>query len=370
MLCNNSYGQYDSISFAGSYRTYQLHLPPNYDGTQELPLIIAMHGGFGNGAQLEIQSQLSVKADEEGFIVLYPEGVPGFLGIRTWNAGACCGYASDNNVDDVGFISALLDSLIGSYSIDTLRVYATGMSNGGFMSYRLACDLSNRIAAIAPVAASMTLNECSPSNEVPIIHFHSYLDSNVPYDGGVGSGFSSHHNPPIDSILNVWASLNNCQITNDTLLDSGEYTHVVWNNCDCSYAIEYYITMDGGHSWPGGQSVLGDLPSEYINANDLMWYFFQQYTLECEQALELIETPIEKQKVKIYPNPTSGKFIIVGKKLSHVTIFNSSGELYFDMELHPSDMLNIDLSEENPGPYFVKITFDEGIEEVLKIILK
>lgn len=370
LLFGKGYAQYDSISVGGISRTYQLHLPPNYDGSEDLPIIIAMHGGFGNGPQLEIQSQLSVKADEENFIVVYPEGVQGFLNIRTWNAGACCGYAADNDVDDVGFIDALLDSLMASYSIDSLRVYATGMSNGGFMSYRLACELSNRIAAIAPVAASMTMSECSPFYEVPIIHFHSYLDSNVPYDGGVGSGFSSHYNPPVDSVLNVWASINNCQITNDTLVDNGEYTHVVWDNCDCTYSIEYYITLDGGHSWPGGQSVLGDLPSEYINANDLMWEFFQQYTLECEQILELIETPTEKQEVKIYPNPTSGKFIIVGKKLRHLTIYNPMGELYLDMEIHPSDMLNIDLSEETPGSYFLQITFAEDKKEVLKIILK
>ena len=132
--------QYDSIYFDGMYRTYQLHLPSDYDGSQNTSLIIAMHGGFGSGTQLEIQSQLSVKADEENFIVVYPEGVESLLNIRTWNAGGCCGYAMNNNIDDVGFINALMDTLISNYSIDTLRIYATGMSNGAFMSYRLACE--------------------------------------------------------------------------------------------------------------------------------------------------------------------------------------------------------------------------------------
>jgi polyhydroxybutyrate depolymerase len=362
--------QYDSIMVDGLTRTFQMHFPPDYDGTIELPLIIAMHGGFGNGPQLENQSQISVKADEENFIVVYPEGVQGFLNIRTWNGGECCGYAVENNIDDVGFIDALLDSLQANYAIDSLRVYATGMSNGGFMAYRLACELSHRIAAIAPVAASMALDVCSPLNKVPIIHFHSYLDNNIPFEGGVGSGFSNHYNPPLDSVLNVWGEINNCELTNDTVSDLFEYTHIVWGDCECDYSIEYYITYDGGHSWPGGQGLLGDPSSEFINANDLMWEFFQQYTLDCDLTLRLKETPFEKQKVKIFPNPTSGHFIIAGEKLSHITIYYPNGALYLDMEIHPSDLLNIDLSGEKPGTYFVQILFDENKREVLKIVLE
>ena len=205
--------QYDSIQVDQEARTYLLHLPEGFSADSTYPLLVAMHGGFGSAQQMESSTQLSEKADEEGFIVVYPEGSEGFLNIRTWNAGGCCGYSQDNDIDDVGFINALLDSLIADHPIDENRIYATGMSNGGMMAYRLACELSDRIAAIAPVAATMVYTDCAMENDIPVIHFHSYLDSNVPYDGGIGDGFSDHYNPPLDSVLNAWADFSACEIS-------------------------------------------------------------------------------------------------------------------------------------------------------------
>jgi polyhydroxybutyrate depolymerase len=286
ILSFSIHAQYDSIFFDNYHRTYLVHLPTGYSGTADLPLIIAMHGGFGNAYNMQDQSQLSVKADSENFIVVYPEGVEGgVLGISSWNAGWCCGWASNNNIDDVGFIDALLDSLINDFAIDTNRIYATGMSNGGFMAYRLACELSDRIAAVAPVAASMSVTNCNPQRPVPVISFHSYSDTNVPYDGGVGSGTSDHYNPPQDSVLNAWSDMNACSITNDTIVNDSQFMHRKWSGCNGGNDIEQYVTQDGGHSWPGGkQTVLGDPVSNFINANDLMWTFFQQYSLVPEDA--------------------------------------------------------------------------------------
>ena len=120
---------------------------------------------------------------------------------------------------------------------------------------RLACELSDRIAAIAPVSASMSSDEVmSLLVLIPIIHFHSYEDSSVPYEGGIGEGVSDHYNSPIDSVLNSWAVINNCHNLNDTLVDNEQYTQVQWSNGDCAAEIQLYITRDGGHSWPGGTS--------------------------------------------------------------------------------------------------------------------
>ena len=172
LIQTEAFAQYLGFSYDGYERTYLLHLPTGYDGIEPLPLIIAMHGGLGSADNLQSQSGLSNKADSENFIVVYPEGVKGgVLNVRTWNAGWCCGNSSSSNVDDVGFIDSLLDTLVDRYAIDTNRIYATGMSNGGFMSYRLACELSDRIAAIAPVSASMSVTGYIPSRPVPIIHF-------------------------------------------------------------------------------------------------------------------------------------------------------------------------------------------------------
>ena len=366
-VLNVSYAQYDSIPFGGYDRTYLVHLPIGYTGTTDLQLMIAMHGGFGNAYNMQDQSQLSLKADAENFIVVYPEGLEGgVFGISSWNAGWCCGWASNNNIDDVGFINALLDILTVQYSIDTSRIYATGMSNGGFMAYRLACELSHRIAAIAPVAASMSMTTCTPQRPVPIISFHSYLDTNVPYQGGVGSGTSGHYNSPQDSILNTWSAMNACSITNDTIINNSQFLHRNWSNCDCETGIEQYVTQDGGHSWPGGnQTMLGDPVSNFIHANDLMWTFFQHYNLDCA-PLSVIDSHIENNKVDIYPNPTSGHINIQSDddfQEIEVTVFNLLGEKILSLR----NQRIIDLNSIPLGTYFLIIeTID--FKETHKII--
>ncbi len=363
LISTVSYGQYDSIQFDGYDRTYLLHLPDSYSGTDTLPLIIAMHGGFGSAYNLQDQSLLSEKADEENFIVVYPEGLEnGILNIRTWNAGWCCGNASSSNVDDVGFINALLDTLISQYSIDTNRIYATGMSNGGFMSYRLACELSDRIAAIAPVAASMSMYDCNPERPVPIIEFHSYLDENVPYYGGIGSsGFSDHWNPPQDSVMNAWANKDTCLVLNDTIVNNGQYTFIKWGNCSCLYEVHHYVTEDGGHSWPGGtQGVIGDPVSIYINATDLLWSFFQQYSLECETVNYQDENTYKDIYFDLFPNPSVG-IININTSLSSakytIEVYNITGKLIVQIE----NKNVIDLSDQMPGIYFALIQTEKQI---------
>ncbi len=364
-----SYAQYDSIPFGGYDRTFLLHLPIGYNGTSDIPLIVAMHGGFGNAYNIENQSQLSAKADAENFIVVYPEGVEGgAFNISSWNAGWCCGYASSSNVDDVGFIDALLDTLINVYSIDTNRIYATGMSNGGFMSYRLACELSDRIAAIAPVAASMSMVSCNPVRPVPVIDFHSYLDTHVPYYGGIGSGPSSHYNPPQDSVLNIWAGTSNCVNLNDTIVDNTQYTFIKWTSCDCTSEIHHYVTQDGGHSWPGGvQTATGDPVSSFINATDLMWSFFQQHTLDCNPSSVTREV-IEKRNICVYPNPTNGLLKIhseiIYTKLE-ISVFNITGQKIFTVK----NQTEIDIRHLTKGVYLIKVKIDGTIKtkRIIKI---
>jgi polyhydroxybutyrate depolymerase len=169
--------------------------------------------------------------------VVYPDGVPSHINIRTWNAGGCCGYAMNNNIDDVGFIDDLLDTLQADFAIDSLRTYATGMSNGGFMSYRLACELSERLAAIAPVAATMTIDVCEPVRAMPVIALHSYLDTSVPYLGGIGDGISGHYNSPMDSVQNAFALRANCTVLNDTIVDDADMTVIRWHDCDCGHEV-------------------------------------------------------------------------------------------------------------------------------------
>lgn len=273
-----------SITVDGKERTYILNLPPNYYEETGFSLVIGLHGGGGSGEQFESSTELTTKANAANFIVVYPDGVRGngLLAARTWNAGGCCDYASENSINDVKFISAMIDQLIAEYKINPKKVYATGHSNGGMLSYRLACELSNKIAAIGPNASTMVVTQpCNASRAVPILHMHSVLDQNVPYLGGTGSGVSKHYNPSLDSVLNEWQRRNQCSQPAKLVIDNSSYKLTKWFDCSNNVSMHYYLTKDGGHSWPGGKagSIIGDTPSKAINANDLLWEFFQQHQL-------------------------------------------------------------------------------------------
>lgn len=355
-----AHAQSDSILVGGLERTYTLRLPGAYDGTTLMPLVIAMHGGFGSGTQLEGQSQLTVKADQENFLVVYPDGVASTIGIRTWNAGWCCGYAVNNNIDDVGFIDALIDSLADDHAIDTMRVYATGMSNGGFMSYRLACELSGRIAAIAPVSASMSMIDCAPARSMPVIALYSYQDESVPYLGGIGTGVSAHYNSPLDSVQNAFAAHANCTVLNDTIIDNAEMTVIRWHECDCAQEVITYMTHDGGHSWPGGvQSPIGDPVSIVISANDLMWDFFQQYTLDCDVSTGVpARTP--SSGIDLYPNPAATSVTVTGHQLVRITVLDPIGREVLALSTSPADAVHCDVGSLTAGRYVVRTLAKDG----------
>lgn len=269
----------ETLTVDGLQRTYTLNLPPGYYDSSGFSLVIALHGGTGSGLQFESSSKLTDKANAAGFVVVYPDGT-GLL--KTWNAGACCGSAVTNNVNDVHFISELIDELTSKYKISPKKVYATGHSNGGMLCYRLACELSNKIAAIAPNSCTMVVTQpCNPARQVPILHMHSKLDENVPYTGGYGNGISGVYCPPLDSVFNVWSQVNNCANPAQVTFSNNKYTLTEWLNCGNDAVINYYLTNDGGHAWPGGLPgrANSDIPSTAINANDLLWDFFQQHEL-------------------------------------------------------------------------------------------
>ncbi|HEX2533810.1 MAG TPA: PHB depolymerase family esterase [Chitinophagaceae bacterium] len=273
-----------SMIVEGRERTYTVNLPPNYPEGSGFSLVLALHGGGGSARQFETTSGLSEKANASGFIVVYPEGVrsSGLLGLRTWNAGGCCDDAAEKNIDDVQFISRLIDQLVAGYKINPKRVYATGHSNGGMMAYRLACQLSHKMAAIAPSAATLVVQQsCQPGRSVPVLHLHSAVDRHVPFEGGVGSGPSKHYNPPVDSALHVFLRINGCPTIAVETKETSGYTHKKWSGCSGNAEVQYYLTKDGGHAWAGGSkgSSIGDAPSTAISSNDLLWAFFQQYQL-------------------------------------------------------------------------------------------
>jgi polyhydroxybutyrate depolymerase len=270
-----------SLGFAGRTRTYTVHLPRGSGAELALPLVIVLHGGGGNAANVARMTGFSALADKEQFIVVYPDGT-GKLDdkLLTWNSGNCCGYALDQKIDDVGFLRALIEQLQRDYPIDARRIYATGMSNGGMMSYRIGCELSEQLAAIAPVAGALNVT-CKPSAPISVIAFHGTNDQHVLYDGGAPKMKADPHPRADKSVayaMNFWTQHNRCAPT-PTRVERGNIVHDTYTNCANGTGVELYAITGGEHAWPNGQrgSPLGDAPTREISATELMWEFFKRH---------------------------------------------------------------------------------------------
>lgn len=276
-----------TIVVNGLQRFFTIHVPSVYDGTKPIPVILNFHGGGGNSKTQRHISRMDASADRNGYIVVYPQGtnkksqiVKGF----TWNAGGCCGWARDNNIDDVGFTAKLLDSLQNEFLIDEKRVYATGISNGAIMSYRLACEMPDRIAAIAPVAGPLEMKNCNPERAVSVIHFHGTKDEFAPYNGGTGKhSLQGQYFNSVKNTLATWKIIDGLGNIKPEIIN---ITPNVRSEAYRSKRAEFvlYTIKDGGHTWPGGQfgflgkKFLGQMNME-ISANEIMWEFFQRHHL-------------------------------------------------------------------------------------------
>ena len=177
-----------TLTHAGRSRSYILYIPVSINWSQPVPLVFVFHGGMGNADSAIRMSGFNGTADQNGFVVVYPNGTGQLSNnkLLTWNGGGCCGYAQTKNVDDVGFVRAIVLDLQIQLKIDQKRIYAAGMSNGAILSHRLACEAADLFAAIAPVAGTLNFSPCSPSRPISVIEFHGTGDRHVPYDGGYG----------------------------------------------------------------------------------------------------------------------------------------------------------------------------------------
>jgi len=264
----------DNGSFvsSGEKREYVLYVPRSYDRSRPTPLVISMHGaGLWGAAQRDI-SRWNELADMKGFIVVYPSGVGG-SGVRIWRA-----EPGEGLTKDVRFISDLIDTLSASYNIDSTRIYANGLSNGGGMSFALSCTLSDRIAAVGMVGAAQTLpwRWCTDERPVPVISFHGTADPDVPYNGGP-SWISPRPFPNVPRWSANWAKRNRC---GDNPLESkvaGDVTRREYTGCAADAAVVLYTIQGGGHTWPGGMPLpewFVGRTTRSIDATSLMWAFF------------------------------------------------------------------------------------------------
>jgi polyhydroxybutyrate depolymerase len=267
-------------------RTYLVHIPGSYDPKKPTPVVLALHGAAMNGSMMVWFSGLNRKADEAGFIVVYPSGT-GAGPFLTWNAGGLKENWVKDKPDDVAFIGKLLDDLGTLVKFDEKRVYACGMSNGGMMCYRLAAELSDRVAAIAPVAGTIAIEESKPKRPVPVIHFHGTKDTLVPFEMNRGKMPSFIKLKGVEDSIQTWVKLNGCEANpkTDTLSRDGDEMKVTrtrhGGGRDGSEVV-LIVIEGGGHTWPGQQPPVGFLgkSARNISANDLMWEFFQKHRLK------------------------------------------------------------------------------------------
>jgi polyhydroxybutyrate depolymerase len=276
-------GDYDiAMDFAGGQRRYIIHVPRAVRSGHPLPLVLVLHGGMGNAESAVAMTRMNEAADQSGFIAVYPDGsgrprVP----LLTWNAGPCCGFASNKNVDDVGFIRALVSWLESTRRIEAGAVFAAGFSNGAMMCHRLGVELSDRIAAIAPVSGSFMPLNGVPARPVSVIMFNGTADRHVPYRGGIGDrSLVRHPNKPAAYAVEFWVKHNGCSAT--PLME--ERNGVRWETYDGGRegtAVVLYTIKGGGHAWPGGSRgrwIGGDRPFADLSASDIILQFFRKHS--------------------------------------------------------------------------------------------
>jgi polyhydroxybutyrate depolymerase len=270
-----------TITSGGIPRIAIVHVPKTYDPAKGTMLVFNFHGFTSDGLQEMVISRMNPASEAKNFVVVYPYGVG-----NSWNSGDCCGDSWTGGVDDVAYVKALLAELSAEYCVDPKRIYATGFSNGGFFSYRLACEMSDVFAAVAPVSGveGFPATACTPTRAVPVLHFHGTSDPVVKYNGGTpviplditfGLAFRS-----VNETIQIWRTKDACLGSGKTIFDHGDTKCVDYDSCNGGAQVTLCTIDGGGHTWPGGVPIpfLGKT-SKDISATDAMVSFFQAHPL-------------------------------------------------------------------------------------------
>ncbi|MDO8898307.1 MAG: PHB depolymerase family esterase [Bacteroidales bacterium] len=350
-----------SMIHGGIQRNYRLYIPASYNQANPAPLVMNLHGYGSNNIEQEFYTLISRVADTAGFLLVHPNGTLDVNNIRHWNT------FGTSNVDDVGFLSALIDTLAGNYNVDLNRVYSTGMSNGGFMSFQLACALSHRIAAIASVTGTMVrtnLAACNPGRAVPVMQIHGTADGTVPYAGDVFFA-------PVQSLLDFWVSNNSCsstpvitQLPDIDVNDGSTAEHYLYEGGQNGTVVEHFKIIGGGHSWPGAAINLNVTNMDF-SASKEIWRFFSKYTLDGLINVGEINFP-KNAVITAWPNPSNGivnlKFVDVREK--RIAIYNATGQVVGDFI---SNTIQKEVSLSHKGLYLIHVNSGKN-NQIVKVI--
>ena len=290
-----------SVSVDGRSHSYRLHIPAELSAVPA-PMLVSLHGGASNAVLNDVVTQLSTKADSASFVLLAANGYTDNANsvLYTWNAGACCDPAAADHIDQVKVLRAMLDDAATVVAINPKRVFAAGYSNGGMMAYRLACELSDRIAAIGVVAGEMmdkdltlglerTVFECNPPRAVPIFHMHGLSDNCALFEGGVGNG--AQPRPPRSAVpdnIAFWSEHNGCTTGPTQTYTQGDARCETHSGCNSGADVVLCTVDSGGHIWPGSpassypselQDACGGTTTQNLRANDQLWEFFKAHPM-------------------------------------------------------------------------------------------
>ena len=300
---NQEYGPGDYtflLEYNGLERKYLVHVPSSYNKENPIPLVLSFHGGGGSPEGHRSMTEMDDSSDKNNFIVIYPRGMRpdknnNKVFGRFWNVGIGPGgelTSGIKDIDDVGFVNALLDDVESKFSIDTQKIYSTGFSNGGMLSHLLACKLSNRIAAIASVSGPFWTfpEQCEPNRAIPVIYFHGTADICAPYNGGPSNcelGIAGNKRIFIstEETIDIWKEKNDCLLNIETIYQKGEVICKSYNQCPRDAEVILCTIEDGGHTWPSGKPnnplgfEIGKVTLD-INANEAIWDFFEKHPMK------------------------------------------------------------------------------------------
>lgn len=338
-----------SFMHDGQLRTYRVYIPAIYDDSQPTPLVFNLHGYGSNSTEQENYGDFRPIADTANFIIVHPQGLLDLGGSTHWNT------FGTSIVDDVDFLSQLIDTIYANYNIDGNRIYSTGMSNGGFMSYKLACLLSGRIAAVASVTGSITNAEfvdCITNHPMPIMQIHGTADPVVPYAG-------NDYFMPVEDVVEHFVDFNECdtdpiitEVPNTDLTDGCTATHYLYEGGLLGSTVEFFKVNGGEHTWPGS-AFIGGVTNNDFNASVEIWRFFSQYKLNVLTSdIESIDAPIE---FKIAPNPSDNEHVslfFVNSLSRDILVTNFLGQVVFQTTTNET---LVDLNIENLGMYFITV---------------
>jgi polyhydroxybutyrate depolymerase len=272
------------VQVGDAYRSVQLHIPAGHDGETPLPLVFNLHGTGGSAERQELLTGMSAVADEERFLVaggmakyIFPDGR--MAGNVTWNVNLV-----PDEVNDVDYVLAAIDAVDRKVPVNRKRVYVTGFSGGGRMSSRLACELSDRVAAVAPVSGVQFPDDCQPVRQIPLITFHGVMDPLNTYHGAADPERNSSWVMGVESAVANWAGNNGCggQAIADKITD--EITRFSYRNCTDGADVTLYRIGNGGHNWPGSPTAAlrparAGITNMDINASRVIWKFFELHPL-------------------------------------------------------------------------------------------